>query len=151
MEQLTLWSEEAPASRSASREGARGWPENPASCTSTYELYVNSVLLTLSGRTSRERSRARRGRLSDSSSMKWMNSGTVWRGAYSTRSTSEWPSDAAACSLSACLESGTHLLRYCLSPRALSGIFRRAKSRGRSLPMPLGAAMAAQTVWMKDA
>lgn len=91
------------------------------------------------------------GRLSDSSSMKWMNSGTVWRGVYSTRNSSEWPSDAAACSLSACLETGPHLLRYCLSPRALSGIFRRAKSRGRSLPMPLGAAMAAQTVWMRDA
>lgn len=49
------------------------------------------------------------------------------------------------------LGDGPHLLRYCLSPRALSGIFRRAKSRGKSLPMPLGAAMAAQTVWMRDA
>ena len=47
------------------------------------------------GKTSRERSQAKAGRLSDSSCPKWTNSGTAWRGAYSMRSSSEWPKDAA--------------------------------------------------------
>lgn len=58
--------------------------------------------------TSRERSQARMGRLSDSSCPKWTSSGTAWRGAYSMRSSSEWPKDAAVSFLSDILEPAPH-------------------------------------------
>jgi hypothetical protein len=58
-------------------------------------------------------------------------------GACLTLATSESPSDAAACSLSSILETGEHLRRYSLSPKACAGILRRAARRGRELPMPL--------------
>lgn len=74
------------------------------SCSSTFELYVRYVLDGLFGKTYRERSQARMGRLSDSSCPKWTSSGTVWRGAYSMRSSSEWPKDAAVSFLSDILE-----------------------------------------------
>ena len=77
---------------------------NQDSCSSTFERYVRYVLNGFFGRTSRERSQARMGRLSDSSCPKWTSSGTVWRGAYSMRSSSEWPSDAAVSFLSDVLE-----------------------------------------------
>lgn len=60
-EQLTLWSEEAPASHSPSRETEKVSPESQGSCSSTYELFERSCRATLSGRTSRERSRANGG------------------------------------------------------------------------------------------
>lgn len=74
------------------------------SCSSTFERYVRFVLDGFYGRTSQERSRARVGRLSDSSCPRWTSSGTVWRGAYSMRSSSEWPKDAAVSFLSDALE-----------------------------------------------
>lgn len=92
MDQLTLLSEALPASRSASQESERDSRESQVSCSSTFEQFERSVLAGLSGRTSRERSQARRGLLSDSSCQKWMTSGTVWHGVYSTRSSSEWHS-----------------------------------------------------------
>lgn len=95
------------------------------------------------GRTSRERSQARMGRLSDSFCPKWTSSGTVWRGAYSMRNSSEWPSDAAVCFLSDILEQNP-LQRFYLSPTACLGILNRAAKRGRSLPDKLYAALRAQ-------
>ena len=65
------------------------------------ERFVQSVHDGLCGRTSRERCRAKAGRLSDSSYPKWMRAGTVWRGEYSMRSFSTWHKDASVCSLSA--------------------------------------------------
>ncbi len=139
-EQLTLLLEAVPASRSASLETAKGWPENPASCSSIYEQYVSSVRVGLSGRTSRERCRAKAGRLSDSCSQKWMNSGMAWHGAYWTRNSSEWPSAAAVCSLSEVLETCVPQ-RYFLSAKACAGIIRRAEKRGKALPPTLKAAL----------
>lgn len=81
------------------REGLQG-----ESCSSTFGRYVRYVLDGFFGKTSRERSQARMGRLSDSSCPKWTSSGTVWRGAYSMRSSSEWPKDAAVSFLSDVLE-----------------------------------------------
>ena len=40
-------------------------------------------------------------------------------------------SDGGVCSLSDILETGDHLSRYCLSPKACAGILRRAEKRGR--------------------
>lgn len=45
-------------------------------------------------------------------------------------------------SLSSVLESGPHLARYCLSPKACRGILRRAEKRGVPLPAPLALALA---------
>ena len=73
-----------------------------------------------------------------------MTSGTVWRGAYSMRSSSEWPSAAAVCSLSGCLETLNVPPRYFLSERACLGILSRAERRGKSLPPELEEALRAQ-------
>jgi hypothetical protein len=51
-----------------------------------------------------------------------------------TLSTSEWPKDAAVCSLSDILETGDLPPRFFLSAKACSGILRRAEKRGRQLP-----------------
>lgn len=71
------------------------------------------------------------------------NSGTGSPTLLSTLSSSAWRSGASVCSLSRILESGPHLLRYCLSPRACAGILRRAEKRGRALPTQLLAALEA--------
>lgn len=90
-----------------------------------------------------ERSQARMGRLSDSSCPKWTSSGTVWRGAYSMRSSSEWPSDAAVSFLSDILEPAPPS-RFSLSRKACEGILNRARKRGRALPKRLEEALVAQ-------
>jgi hypothetical protein len=54
-----------------------------------------------------------------------------------TLDTSESPNAAAECSLSRVLETGPHLRRYSLSPKACAGILRRASRRGRALPAAL--------------
>ena len=95
---------EARASHSRSRANERGYKVSQDSCSSTFERYVRYVLDGFFGKTSRERSQARMGRLSDNSCPKWTSSGTVWRGAYSMRNSSEWPSDAAVSFLSDILE-----------------------------------------------
>lgn len=74
------------------------------SCSSTFAQYVRYVLDGFFGKTSRERSQAKVGRLSDSSCPKWTSSGMVWRGAYLMRSSSEWPKDAVVSFLSDILE-----------------------------------------------
>ena len=79
---------------------------------------------------------------SEPSSVTWMTSGTAWRGEFWTLSGSESPSDAAACSLPDVLETGPHLSKYFLSPKAAAGILRRAAKRGRTLPAPLAEALA---------
>ena len=57
-EQQTLLSEDRPASLSPSQGNVKGSPELQDSCSSTFERYVNSVRVGLSGRTSQERSQA---------------------------------------------------------------------------------------------
>ena len=56
---------------------------------------------------------------------------------------SAWPNDAAVCSLSQVLEKGLIPQRFFLSGKACAGILRRAEKRGKSLPPPLHAALAA--------
>lgn len=57
-EQQTLLLGDLHVSPSASPENEKDSPEHPDSCSSTFERYVNSVRLGLSGRTCRERSQA---------------------------------------------------------------------------------------------
>jgi len=58
-----------------------------------------------------------------------------------TLSTSEFHSAAAASSLSDILEVGDVPQRFYLSPKACSGILRRAEKRGKELPEALAAAL----------
>ena len=78
------------------------------------------------------------GQLSDSSSEKWMVSGTVWHGDYWTRSSSAWPKGASVSFLSDILETCAPA-KYSLSQKACAGILRRAEKRGKPLPQLLNA------------
>jgi hypothetical protein len=62
---------------------------------------------------------------------------------FLTLSTSEWPNDAAVCSLSDVLETGVVPQRFFLSATACQGILRRAEKRGKKLPEQLERALAA--------
>jgi len=77
------------------------------------------------------------------SSGRWLNSGMASPTECWTLSTSESPSAAVVSSLSDVLETGPHLLKYCLSPKAAVGILRRAERRGRTLPGALMQALEA--------
>jgi hypothetical protein len=58
-----------------------------------------------------------------------------------TLNTSESPSNAVASSLSDVLETGPHLRKYFLSPKAAEGILRRADQRGRQIHPSLRSAL----------
>jgi hypothetical protein len=60
---------------------------------------------------------------------------------FVTLNTSEWPSDAAVCSLSDTLEIGGVPQRFFLSAKACQGILRRAEKRGKKLPHTLRLAL----------
>lgn len=77
---------------------------------------------------------------SSSSSIPLFNSGMASPGLYWTANTSEWRSDGAACSLSDILEANPDP-KYYLSPKACSGILRRAERRGKTLPEALEEAL----------
>lgn len=94
-EQQTLLSEVAPVKASLSQARGKDSQELPDSCSNTFERYVNSVHVGLSGRTSQERSQASGGRLTASSCQRWMRSGMVWHGECWMRSFSVWPKDAS--------------------------------------------------------
>lgn len=79
-EQQTLLSEDRPASLSPSQGNVKGSPELQDSCSSTFERYVNSVHVGLSGRTSQERSQANRGAYRQLlSEMDALGYGLAWR------------------------------------------------------------------------
>lgn len=141
MEQLTLSLEGVPVSHSLSQETAKDLKANQDSCSSIYEQFVMSCQLTLSGRTSRERCRAKRVELSSNCSTKWMTSGMGIHGVCWTRNSSEYPKDADVCFLSDVLETQDVPQKYFLSATACAGILRRAESRGKPLPMMLADAL----------
>lgn len=58
-----------------------------------------------------------------------------------TPNTSDCPRDAKGCSLSRVLEKGQILPKYCLSPKAATGILKRAKKRATDLPEALETAL----------
>ena len=76
----------------------------------------------------------------ESFSTGWMNSGSMSRGRYWTRSTSESRNAAAACSLSQVLQDEASSKFY-LSAKAAAGILRRAQRRGKQLPAHLAEAL----------
>jgi hypothetical protein len=60
---------------------------------------------------------------------------------FLTLNISEWPKDAAVCSLSDTLETGDVPQRHFLSATACAGILRRAEKRGKKLPVMLQSAL----------
>lgn len=101
-------------------------------CTNTFELYAKYALSGFFGKTSRERSQAKAGRLSDSSCPKWTSSGTVWRGGYLMRSSSEWPSDAAVSFLSDILEPAPPV-EVLAEPESLRGDYPSSREKREAL------------------
>ena len=140
MEQLTLWSEEAPANPFPLQGSAKGSKELPASCVSTFDAYKSSVLDGSSGKTYQVRSQSRAGLLSDSSFRKWTYSGMVWHGEYWMRNSSTSHNGESVCSLSEVLEI-CPAPKYCLTKKACEGIISRAERNGRQLPPILKTAL----------
>jgi hypothetical protein len=142
--QLTFWSEEPHASRSASRDCAEGWLTSAA----TWPLRFCDWLIAFapagsSGRMSQEFCRATEDGILVPSSGAWSNAGMGSPTECWTLSISECPSVVVVSSLSDILETGDLPQRFFLSARACAGILRRAEKRGKSLPPSLAEALRA--------
>src|SRR3990167_9913848 len=142
MSQLTFGLPAPHASPSALQESERDWMTLVAT-----SLWNSFGLLALHGpagwygRTSPESSRSMTASRLEASSGHWGNSGMGSPTECLTRSTSEFPSGAVACSLSDILETGDLPRRYFLSATACRGILRRAERRGKELPTSLHRAL----------
>lgn len=72
------------------------------------------------------------------------------RGGHLMPNISAWPNDAAVCSLSQVLETGSIPARYFLSGTACAGILRRAEKRGKELPTQLHHALQAVAAGLSE-
>ena len=137
-----------PARATRLRGVAAAWLTHVRDCGGTScDSWLRHVPVGSSARTSLGSFRSTTAATSGPSSGTWMTSGMAWRGEFWTLNGSESPSAAVACSLPDVLETGPHLSRYSLSPRAATGILRRAARRGRVMPADLqGALENARTV-----
>ena len=141
-EQLTLLSEEHPASRSRSQDCGREWLTRVATWHSSFlDLLTRYGPSGWSGRTSPASCRVTKDGILVPSSGVWQNSGMGGPTESLTLNTSEFHSAAAACSLSDILETGELPPRYYLSATACAGILRRAEKRGKVLPVALREAL----------
>ena len=143
--QLSMFSLGAPpASHSPSPDAAREWMTRVVhSCSSTLPLLAALGPDGWSGRTSPVSCLLTAGGRLAPCSGGWQTSGMGSPTAFLTLSTSDWPSDGSACSLSAVLETGDVPQRFFLSARACQGILRRAEKRGKLLARSLAAAVQA--------
>src|SRR5262252_5841894 len=143
--QLSMFSAEgSPARTSAWLEAVLDWLGNGADCSSSSCVsLLRSLPVGWSSRTSPAFSVPTTERTWGSCSAPWPNSGMGSPTGCLTLSTSEWPSDAVVCSLSDVLETGDVPPKFFLSPRAATGILRRADRRGRALPGQLQTALEA--------
>jgi len=162
MEQLTFLSAEPPANPSQSQENASDWMTRAATLRSNMFAWLNELMLSgWSSRTSPVFYQAPPETTLPLSSapLPGMNTDLpppdgatlalpnaspadgASRGVYLTLNISEWPKDAAVCSLSDIVETGELPQRYYLSPKACAGILRRAEKRHRQLPHLLQAAL----------
>ena len=144
MEKSTSSSAEHPASPSALQDCEADWMTTVVTLRSNFaDLLKESNLAGLSGKMSPVSChRTEDGTLVPSSG-RWKTSGMASRTECLTLSTSEWPKDAAVCSLSDTLETGDLPQRYSLSAIACQGILRRADKRGKKLPERLQQALEA--------
>lgn len=153
--QSTLFAEEPPARRSVSQDSVEEWMMTAATSPSSFAAWLAAVAPAGSfGKTYpvcfRLSMEGCAEALSCQSSGRLQNSGMAFAGMCMTLSTSEWnhtltPSHNVdvVCSLSDILETGDHLRRYALSPKACAGIIRRAETRGKRLPEHLARALKA--------
>ena len=134
--QISMFSsEELPASPSQSPDSERDWMTRVAtSCLPTLQLLTNIGPSGWYGRTSPASYPVKEDEILPHYFEGWMNSGMGGRTECLTLSTSEWPKDAAVCSLSQTLEVGNVPQRFFLSDTACQGILRRAEKRGKTLP-----------------
>ena len=149
MDQLSFLPEERPAKVSPSPDSAREWMMTVATYPSNFVDLLNAYAPAGSfGKTFPGSCRwMEDGRLEPSSG-RWLLSGMAAPGECLTLNTSKLnhtlapsPSDGSVSSLSDILETGAHLLRYCLSAKACAGILHRAEKRGKVLPEVLRAAL----------
>ena len=130
-----------PAKITALQESAAAWLETVAGsggkCTGSY---LSSCPPGLSERMFLGSFPATEGTISSSSLPRLFNSGMASPGLLLTVNTSPWRNGGAACSLSDILEECPDP-KYLLSPKACSGILRRAAKRGKTLPEALEAAL----------
>ena len=147
----TSYAEDSPVKTYPSPENVRDWLEDEAACgSSTIELSLKLNRSGLSWKMYPDFFQARKDEILPSSFEGWMTSG-IWGSAkLLTANTSEWPSDAAVCSLSDILEPQVDP-KYFLSPKACAGILRRAEKRGKELPTTLRHALQAVAAELKEA
>ena len=144
MSQLTFFAEEPLANLSQSQDLEKDWMTRVAtSCLPLVPLLQSIAPSGWFGRTSPASCPVTEAQTLAPSSGCWGNSGMGSPTGFSTLSISEWPSDAAVCSLSDVLETGAVPQRYFLSATACRGILRRADKRGKDLPEPLARALKA--------
>ena len=144
MSQLTFFAEEPPASLSVSQDSEKDWMTRVAtSCLPLVPLLQSIAPNGWFGRTSPASCPATEDAILEPSSGCWANSGMGSPTGFWTLSTSEWPKDAAVCSLSDVLEAGEVPQRFFLSATACKGILRRADKRGKALPEALKSALQA--------
>jgi hypothetical protein len=143
-EQLTLFAADSPAKTSVWLEDAQGWLEGEAA----YSMRLVGSLMNAaqdgsSSKTCPAFYPATEAETCLPSSGAWQNSGMLALTGCWTLSSSEWPSDAAVCSLSDILQDLTpdELQEFSLSPKACAGILRRAEKRGKALPEHLRLAL----------
>ena len=140
--QLTFFAEEPPVSPSALQDSEKDWMTRVAtSCLPTLPLLQSIGPSGWFGRTSPASYPVAQDSILPAYFEGWQSSGMGSPTGFLTLSTSEWPSDAAVCSLSDVLETGTVPQRYFLSGTACRGILRRADKRGKKLPEPLRLAL----------
>ena len=142
--QSTFWSEEHLARTSASPGCEREWMERVVSSqSSSLGLLADYGPDGWYGRTCPASCRVTEDGRLEPFSESWGNSGMGSPTGFLTLSTSEYPSEGAACSLSDILETGGVPPRYFLSAKACRGILRRAAKRGKTLPRSLQDALEA--------
>jgi len=142
MQMSMFSSEEPPANPSQSQDLEKDWLTRVAtSCLPILPLLTNIAPLGWFGRTSPASFPLTEDETLPPSFEVWQNSGMGSPTEFLTLSSSEWPSDAAVCSLSDALETGDVPQRFFLSATACRGILRRAEKRGKNLPEPLRLAL----------
>lgn len=141
-EALTLFAEASPAKTSRWLDAVKGWLASGAAYgTSSIASLLRQLPVGFSSRTSLAFFPPTTDETWESCFEGWKNSGTGGPTGCLTLNTSEWPKDAAVCSLSDVLETQPVPPKFYLSPKAATGILRRAEKRERDLPAALKRAL----------
>jgi len=160
-EELTLFPAEALAKTSPWLDNVKDWMGQEADCSGTSAAsLIRQLPVGFSGRTSLELCPPTTDMISlpccggspahipgcpmegGTPQVWWSDPNGGLFGGCLTLNGSEWPNDAAVSSLSQVLEDRVDQ-KYCLSPKACSGVLRRAERRGKKLPAPLEEALRA--------